>query len=83
MWRRGLVRGRRADRLHVRRAVFELGNFAEGIERRIGKQVRGGFGETEGREDQAVGHAGVHAHRQFDGAAPCRDANPVPRLDLH
>ena len=45
----------RDDFFHFRRAVFELGNFAHGVELRVGQQVGGGFGEAERDEHHAVG----------------------------
>src|SRR5262249_42611874 len=72
---------RRSRRLHARGAEFELGDFAERVERRVGEQVRGGFHEGERDEHDAVGNGVVLARGQLDRAAPRGHADRVAGCD--
>ena len=58
------------DRQHVDRAVFQLGDFAQRVERGVGEQVGRGFGVGE-RDEGGVGrHARVQPHRQVSILQP-------------
>src|SRR5947209_1252024 len=66
----------RRDRTTLRdlhRAVLELGDLPEGIERRIGELVGGGFVERERDEDRTARRALVGARHEADAAAPGGD----------
>src|SRR5204862_3838015 len=71
----------RAALLYAHRAVLELRDLAEGIEHRIGQQVRSRLVEGERNEHRAARRACVRARIQGDLAAPRLDRDHDPLLD--
>ena len=67
----------RLDALHPGRAILELGDLAERIERRIGQEVGRRLDIGERDEHHAVGDRVVLARRELDGAAAGRDPHEV------
>ena len=61
--------GALAEGLHPDGTIFELRDLAPGVELRVGQEVRRRFAEGEGHEDLPVGHGGIGAGGELDGAA--------------
>ena len=69
-----LLRGRpNIGGLDLGGAEFEFGDFAEGVELRVGQDVGGGLGIAEWDEHLARGDGAVGARLQFNRSAPCGD----------
>jgi hypothetical protein len=71
----------RPGRLHARGAVFELRNFPEWIERRVGQEIGRGLCVRERDEHNAVGDRIVLAGGELDGATAGGDAHHLARCD--
>src|SRR5271165_478228 len=71
----------RLDALDLGRAILELGDFPERVERGIGQKVGRRFHEGERNEYDAVGNGVVLAHGKLDRAAAGGDPHRIARLD--